>query len=139
MNELLAIPFSPWSEKARWALDARGVAYVERRFEPVLGEPELRLRLRKLTGRVSVPVLITGRGAIADSTAIARHAEAFGSGVSLFPQGRDTDIAHYDALSQRGLEAGRGLALTRMENDEEARGYTFGDSAGDAGDGGVRG
>jgi glutathione S-transferase len=120
MNELLAIPFSPWSEKARWALDTRGVAYVERRYQPMLGEPELRLKLRRLVGRVSVPVLLTDHAAISDSREIARYAEEVGSGPSLFPDGRETEIAHYDALSQRALEASRGLALTRMANDEEA-------------------
>lgn len=120
MNELLAISFSPWSEKARWALDARGVAYTERAYQPVIGEPELRLKLRRLAGRVSVPVLLTHHKAIADSGDIARHAEVIGSGASLFPKGREAEVAHYDALSQRALEAGRGLALSRMANDDEA-------------------
>jgi glutathione S-transferase len=120
MNELLALSFSPWSEKARWALDARGVPYVERAYQPMIGELELRVKLRKLTGPVSVPVLFTWRTAIADSTGIARHAELTGSGASLFPEGRDAEIARYDALAQKGLEAGRGLTLSRMSRDEEA-------------------
>jgi glutathione S-transferase len=47
MNELLALPYSPWSEKARWALDVRGVPYRYRHYQPLLGELGVRRTLRK--------------------------------------------------------------------------------------------
>ena len=28
MNELIYLPYSPWSEKARWALDAHGIVFA---------------------------------------------------------------------------------------------------------------
>jgi hypothetical protein len=37
MLELLGLPYSPWSEKARWALDARGIAYQRRKLDPIVG------------------------------------------------------------------------------------------------------
>jgi len=38
MTELVGIPFSPWSEKARWALDVRRVPYRKVTYAPLLGE-----------------------------------------------------------------------------------------------------
>lgn len=120
MLELLSIPYSPWSEKARWALEARGVVYKKRNYLPLLGEPALRILLRKPMGRVSVPVLIDGKRAIPDSFAIAKFAQATGSGPSLFPAGKESAIADYEAASERGLAAGRALSLLRMLDDREA-------------------
>jgi hypothetical protein len=54
MTELLALPYSPWSEKARWALDVRGVPYDYRRYQPVLGELALRVKLRHLARHLRV-------------------------------------------------------------------------------------
>ena len=57
MNELLGLPYSPWSEKARWALDVRHVPYRYRVFQPLIGEPALRFKTRRWTGTVTVPVM----------------------------------------------------------------------------------
>ena len=108
---LLQLPYSPWSERARWALDARGIDYKQRRYQPLLGEPELRRRLRRWRGPVSVPVLFTDEGAIADSVEIARWADARGSGPTLFPSDA---VLHWAAKSQAGLAAGRAVSLTRV-------------------------
>jgi glutathione S-transferase len=121
MTELLGIPYSPWSEKARWALDARRVPYSYRIYAPLLGEPALRLRLRRWTGPVSVPALTDDDGrTISDSANIARWADGRGTGPELFPRDLDADIARFVDLSERGLEAGRALALGRMLGDREA-------------------
>ena len=116
--ELLGLPYSPWSERARWALDACGVAYQSRTFQPLLGEPALRLRLRRWTGVISVPVLTLPDGrCLADSTEIARWADAQGT-PRLFPA--STDLGAWLALADRGLEGGRARALRRMLHDDEA-------------------
>ncbi len=121
MTELLALPFSPWSERARWALDVRDVSYAYRVYQPVVGELALRAKLRRLRGRVTVPVLTTDEGrVIADSTDIARWADARGDGPALFPAGKEQAIARFVALSDRALEAGRALTLSRMLADDEA-------------------
>ena len=62
MPELLGLPYSPWSEKARWALDARRVPYREVTYAPLLGEPALRLKLKRWRGNVTVPVLTDDEG-----------------------------------------------------------------------------
>jgi glutathione S-transferase len=121
MPELLGLPFSPWSEKARWALQARGVPYEERVYVPLLGEPLLRLKLGRWTGTVTVPVLTDDDGAVfADSAEIARWADQRGQGPVLFPAELGDAIDHFIELSERGLGAGRALSLVRMLEDDKA-------------------
>ena len=123
MTELLGLPYSPWSEKARWALDARRVPYRSRTYAPIVGEPRLRLKLRKLRGPVTVPVLTDDDGrAIGDSADIARWADGRGEGPALFPADLAPQVDAFVALSERGLAAGRGLSLARMLEDDEALG-----------------
>ena len=38
MVDLYSLVYSPWSEKARWALDHHRIAYRRVRYEPVIGE-----------------------------------------------------------------------------------------------------
>jgi glutathione S-transferase len=121
MNELLALPYSPWSEKARWALDVRGVPYRYRHYQPLIGELELRLKTRRLRGRVTVPMLIDAQGRVYDdSEKIARFADAHGTGPVLFPNEGEAAIARWVALSEEGLAAGRVLALERQLRDDDA-------------------
>jgi glutathione S-transferase len=121
MTELLGLPYSPWSEKARWALDVRRVPYTYRIYAPLVGEPALRLKLRKWTGPVSVPALTDDHGlTLSDSARIARWADGRGSGPVLFPPELDAEIARFVELSERGLAAGRALSLGRMLGDREA-------------------
>ena len=121
MTELLALPFSPWSEKARWALEARKVPFRYRYYQPLIGELELRVRTRRLRGPVTVPLLIDDRGRVYDDSAsIARFADQQGEGPSLFPPQHEAGIARFVELSERGLAAGRALSLQRQLADEEA-------------------
>jgi glutathione S-transferase len=120
MRELFHLPYSPWSEKARWALDIRKVPYERRLYQPLLGELGLRRMLGRYRGPVSVPVLRDGDRVIADSFEIARFADRHGAGPQLFPPGKEAEIARYNALSERGLGAGRALALARMLDDPDA-------------------
>jgi glutathione S-transferase len=120
MVELVHLSYSPWSEKARWALERRGVAFRARHYQPLLGELELRVRLGRLSGPVSVPFLRDGDKTFADSFSIACYADAHGSGPRLFPEGRELDVVKYSELSERGLAAGRALALARVLDDDAA-------------------
>jgi len=118
---LIGLPYSPWTEKARWSLDHRHVDYKFEYYQPLLGEPGLRVRLRRLRGSVSVPVLVPADGpAMDDSTRIARWANAHGEGTDLFPGEHAQEIERWADLSERSLAAGRGLALRRMVMDNEA-------------------
>ncbi len=114
MPELVAESFSPWSEKARWALDHHRIRYRYREYVPVIDEPWLRWRLGALMGRVSTPTLLTDDASPRDSYAIAEWAERHGAGVPLFPAGRAAAIGTWNACSETGLAAGRIRVVARM-------------------------
>jgi glutathione S-transferase len=120
MPTLLHLTYSPWSEKARWALDHHRIAYDRESYVPMLGEPMLRVRVRRLRGKVTVPVLFDGGAPLMDSFAIARWADRRGSGATLFPAGRDAEIERWNALGERLLAAGRAGSVERTLHDREA-------------------
>lgn len=126
---LLAIPLSPWSLRARWALEHHRRPYRFEAYTPMLGEPLLRARLGFPSGRVSVPVLFYGalrsgplgeRRAIAGSMQIARHAEEGSDQPPLFPPQHDEAIHRWDAIAEAIASAGRHLSTARMLRDERA-------------------
>jgi glutathione S-transferase len=113
MSTLVSLAYSPWSQKARWALDHHHVPYRVEPYLPMLGEPLLRARLRRPFGQVTVPVLFTDDGPIADSLAIARYAERMGSGAPLFPLASLDAIERWNARSDVAMRAGRTLVTRR--------------------------
>ncbi len=120
-RRLVALAYSPWSEKARWALDHHRLPYEEIAFVPVLGTPWLKLVSGRLFGRTSVPTLLDDDGkAYIDSLVIARHADGIGQGTRLFPDGADEAIAGYVELSESMLSACREICMPRMSADPDA-------------------
>lgn len=111
MLEFTAIAFSPWSEKARWALDHHRCDYRELAYEPILGEYVLRWQMRRPFGRLTVPVLRDGDRWLTDSFDIARHAESIGRGTPLFPKDRLAEIADWNRRSEAALAAGRAILM----------------------------
>jgi glutathione S-transferase len=63
---------SPWSERLRWALDAKGLAYDREEFLPIAGEAAHRVR----TGIATAPVLLADGDVIGDSDAALDWLEA---------------------------------------------------------------
>ncbi|MGB1014758.1 MAG: glutathione S-transferase family protein, partial [Nannocystaceae bacterium] len=120
MPILYSLYFSPWSLKARWALDHHGVEYEQREYLPVIGEPLMRLRLRNFTAKITVPILFGTGAPLTDSFAIARYAETIGSGPKLFPPGRGRDIEAWNQRGETALAAGRLLSMAEILNDPEA-------------------
>lgn len=118
---LYGLGYSPWSEKARWALDHHGVEYTYHEHVPMLGEPLLRLKAGRLTGRVSVPMLVDDAGVTLESFEIARRAEALGSGAKLFPEEQLDEIRRWNRMSDQVMEAGRVLVIQRTLASEEAQ------------------
>ncbi len=119
MTEFVALPYSPWSEKARWALDYGKTEYKEHTYKPLLGEPALRLRLRQWSGPVGVPALFGTDLSLGDSYDIAQWADENGGG-DLFPENHTRDIELYNVLSERALAAGRKISLGRALSDNDA-------------------
>jgi glutathione S-transferase len=120
MRTLYVMATSPWSERARWALDHHGVHFREVPFLPPLNEPMVRLHARKLYGFMSMPVLVDGRKSYGDSWDIARYADTIGRGSPLFRAQEVEQIHQFNVLSQAGLEAGRAISLLRFLSCERA-------------------
>lgn len=116
MLTLLYLHYSPWSEKAAWALDHHRVVHERKEYLPMLGEPWLRLRLKKARGPVTVPVLFGGHDVWEDSLSIARYADAVGRGAPLFPGGSvtpDPRLLEYERLADELMNSGRARAAER--------------------------
>lgn len=114
---LIGESFSPWTKKARWALEYCGIAYDYQEFTPTLSEPKLRWQLKQLSGNVSVPVLITDGRIIRDSWEIARYAnETAGDG----RLGDFNEIEPWNDLSENALAEGRTRVVRCILNNIQA-------------------
>jgi glutathione S-transferase len=74
--------FSHYNEKARWALDWKGIGHERRSLVPGLHIPQILW----LTGQKSLPVLVSDGKAIADSTRIIAALEALRPDPPLYPR-----------------------------------------------------
>jgi glutathione S-transferase len=119
--DLFGIAYSPWTAKARWALDHHKIPYRYREHLILFGMPELRWRLRKFCGDVTVPALVAGGLRIMDSFEIARHVDVTGSGKPLFPEGKLSEIRELNRLSELCLNAARAMTVFRILKDPEAQ------------------
>jgi len=118
--DFIALSYSPWSEKARWALDHHRVDYREIEHVPMLGAPLLRARLHRPIGRVTVPALVDRGTVYGDSLEIAKHAERIGQGEPMFPEEMHDAIATWNARSETILDAGRALLVQKVPRSTEA-------------------
>jgi glutathione S-transferase len=101
---LVGESFSPWTQKARWALEHAGIAHAYQEYVPTLSEPGLRWRLRQFSGPVSVPVLFVDGRALRGSWEIARYANDHTRGRPLGDMAR---VAPWNELSEAALAEGR--------------------------------
>lgn len=116
---LYGVTYSPWTERARWALDHHRIPYRYREHLPMLGEPLLRRRAREAgQPKPTVPQLVHTGGVIGDSLAIMRFADARGSGTSLSSDAQST--ADWALRMERGLDAGRARLTVAILADREA-------------------
>lgn len=122
MIHLYSLSFSPWSEKARWALDHHRVPYRRHEHPMLIGELRLRVLMRKPRGMITVPVLRDGDRWLTDSFDIARYAEDHGRGASLLPAAHREDIALWNRRSDTVLAAGRAMAvIATLDRPEDLR------------------
>jgi glutathione S-transferase len=116
---LHGLPYSPWTERARWALDHHGVAYRFREHVPMLGEPALRWAAKPPPGaRASVPVLVDEHGIHRDSIDIVLHADRIGAGPRLVQD--EAALRALAATAERGLDALRARVTARILGDRAA-------------------
>ena len=116
--ELIGETFSPWTKKARWALELCGLHSNYKEYTPTLSEPGLRLRLKQLRGSVSVPVLLTADEVHRGSWAIANFANATSDNDRL---GDMQEIKLWDELSEAALAMGRSNVLHCILNNPAAQ------------------
>src|SRR5688572_658766 len=119
MRTLYGLSESPWTERARWALDHHGITFRYREHVPLLGE--IVLRRKANTAKASVPLLVDGSDAVMGSFEIAQHAERMGRGAALFPRDADAEIAHFSDLADRITRIGRAFRLKGLRASKEAQ------------------
>jgi len=117
---LVSLKMSPWSERARWALDHHRIAYETIEHTPLLGER----RLRRLVGagkkRATVPVLLAGEQVVTESWEIALYADRAGEGPALIPPGREGEVRKWNDLADEAMGAGRAIVVGAMLASPEA-------------------
>jgi glutathione S-transferase len=113
-RKLVSLNVSPWSERAKWALDHHGLAYEVVEHMPIVGER----RLRRLVGpgkpRATVPVLLAGAEVVGESWDIAVYADREGKGAKLIPPEHEPAIRDWAALADEAANAGRALVLAAI-------------------------
>jgi glutathione S-transferase len=119
MRTLYGLRQSPWTERARWALDHHGIVYTYHEHVPMLGE--LFLRRKAKVKKPTVPLLADGDDAIMGSFEIAKHAERIGRSAPLFPQGKDLDIAHWNDVAERMTRVGRMWVMRNLLTSRDAQ------------------
>ena len=114
---LIGESFSPWTKKARWAVEYCGLDYDYQEYTPTLSELGLRWRLQQWSGSVSVPVLFAGHQIFHGSWEIARYAnETAGDG----RLGNLEAIAAWNDLSEAALAEGRTRVVRCVLSNEQA-------------------
>jgi len=114
---LVGESFSPWTKKARWALEYAGLDYQYQEYIPTLSELKLRWRLRQWSGSISVPVLFVGQSVYRGSWEIANYANRTGDGARL---GNMREIKYWDDLSEDALAEGRTRVVRSILNNNQA-------------------
>ena len=114
--ELLQFRYSHFNEKARWALDWKGVAHE---CTSLLPGPHAG-RVRRLTGQTSVPVVVFEDGPVHGSAAILEALEERYPNPPLFPA-EASELAAYRELSQHFdvivAPAARRALFFRLQHD----------------------
>jgi len=126
MGELYYLHVSPWSEKARWAMDLSHYNYTIINFTPMITTPIVRIRSRNFTRKVTAPTLINNQVCISDAYNIAQYvnnknSDEHHASVDLFPCELKSQIDELDILSNQILQVGRALVCIRMKNHRGAK------------------
>ena len=118
----ISLDYSPWSEKARWALDWNGLNYENKAYVSMIGTPWLRYKTKKLTGPVGVPVLMDGKKALTDSFDIALFADNKSTRQdkqTLFPC--EKVAKEWNELSETALSIGRYACVEKQLDNKAAQ------------------
>jgi glutathione S-transferase len=120
MSRFIGLPYSPWTEKARWVLDHHRIHYKFMEHAPIVGDLLLRILIRKPKGRVTVPVFEDGGRWFTDSFDIAQHADRIGSGPRLFPGDKLAAIEAWNRKSEAAMTAARAHMIVQSADNPKA-------------------
>lgn len=120
-RELIGISYSPWTEKAKWALDHHKIPYKYSEHVIMLGMPSLWWKMKSMSGELTVPALVDGDTRICDSAAIARYADGCGASSKLFLANKTEELGKFIELSEKALAAGRGMVMHRIARNRDAQ------------------
>lgn len=120
MYELIGMYYSPWTERARWALDHHELPYRYAEYTTLLGEPLLRFKVSKPFGKVSVPLLITPDGRVNDSFEIANFSDGKSKKTPLVPAAHFDEIKMWTESAELALCSARIRATRRIRDSSEA-------------------
>ena len=117
---LYGIHYSPWSLRARWALDHHGVRYRYREHTPLLGEWLLKWRARGRTGDgpVTVPMLVLPNRVLCDSFDIMAYADEVGGGSPL--RAADAEVSAFVQELEPAYDTARRRVTRRILGDKDA-------------------
>jgi len=122
---LIELSYSPWSERARWALDHHHLLYRRIFHEPVIGERKLRRLVGPRPGRYTVPVLLTGEEVLTESWDIASYADRVGASTPLIPKASEAAVRDWVEQADRAMAAGRAIFSLRLLGSGPARDETL--------------
>jgi glutathione S-transferase len=117
---LVGLHHSPWTERARWALDHHVIAHTYEEYRPILGELGLRVRTRALRGKLTVPVLFAPDAIVRESLGIVRYADLHGRSHALVPSELERDVLAWNERAEAAFAAGRGLYIRALTSDPTA-------------------
>jgi len=118
---LFGISYSPWSTQARWALDHHIIRYKYMEHVPMITNAVLRLAARKLTGKISVPLLVAGGRAYDDSWAIVAYADRTGHREKLIPLDMSDALREWHDTCDIAHKANRIIVTDATAHNEEAK------------------
>jgi len=119
-RRLFVLHPSPWSERARWALDHHRLTYESIHYLPFIGQGQLKRLAGTDTKRVTVPFLVADGQTYGESWAIALYADREGGREKLVPSDLEEDIRLWNQVADGGMGGVRGRVLARMLESPKA-------------------
>jgi glutathione S-transferase len=113
-RRLVSLKVSPWTERAKWALDHHGLAYEVVEHFPIIGERRLRGLVGPDKPQATVPVLIAGDDVLSESWDIAVYADRVGKGTKLIPPEHEAVIRTWTTLADEAMQSGRALVVAAL-------------------------
>ncbi len=118
-RELVQFQYSHYNEKARWALDYKGLPHRRRSLLP---GPHA-IQVRRLSGQVQVPVLRDGAEVVTGSSEIVDHLERLHPDPPLYPADPDARARAFAIRDEFDSEVGPAVRVALFQHMLPDAGY----------------